>query len=328
MPAPRRVLAGDTNFFTRNTTQRQYLMTPSKKLRQIYLYCLAEAAERFSITLFAFIAMSTHHHIVSRDNYANHPKFIEHLGKMLAKAINHHWDRCQNVFATEQPNVCLIARPEDVLEKILYTLANAVEADAVERCADWPGAISLQLMLSGESMIIPRPKGYFSDEGVMPEFVELRVGRPPGYEDMPQEKFAAMILERLREIEEAARVRRREEGRRVEGRKSVLARKHTDRPTTPWPRRTIRPTVACRDPERMKQELASLRAFRVAHRAALDKLRARRRGVIFPAGTYRVKLFGVRCVIPEQQLWVIVHEEPAPPEVPRPILALPARTGA
>lgn len=310
MPAPRRVRAGDISLFTRNTAQSEFLLTPSEKVKQIYLYCLAEAAERYRITLYAFIAMSTHQHVVSKDNEANHPKFIEQLDKMLAKVLNYHWDRCQNLWATEQPNVCLIARPEDVLEKVLYTIANPVNADAVEHCADWPGALSLSLMLSGKPMRIARPKGYFTDDSVMPEFVELRIARVPGFEEMSQEDYAAMVLARLREIEDRARARRRETGKRVEGRKAVLARKHTDRPTTPRPRRGIRPTVACRDRDRMKKELASLREFYTAHRAALDRLRKRERGVVFPAGTYRVKLFGVRCVDPEQRIFTAVPDLP------------------
>lgn len=308
----------------------EYLLAPSKKVNQIYLYVLGEAAARFDIPLYAFVAMSNHHHVAAKDKHANFPRFTEHLGKMLGKHINRHRDRSQNVHATEQGNVCLMAEPADVLEKMLYTMFNPVKANAVEHCIDWPGASSLPLLLSGKPLRVMRPKGFFREEGVMPDFVDIQLTRAPGYEHMSHEEYSGMILARLRMLEEAARVSRRKLGKRVEGRKAVLAQEHTYR--APRPRRTIRPNVACKNRERMLEELEAIKEFRIAHRASLDRLRARKRRVVFPVGTYRVKLFGVRCVDPQQRIWVVV--EPVGDAVaqqahralpgPRNVLALPA----
>jgi hypothetical protein len=73
----------------------------------------------------------------------------------------------------------------------------------------------------------------------------------------------------------------------------------------------------------MKEELASLREFRTAHRAALDRLRKRERGVVFPAGTYRVKLFGVRCRVPERPSLTAVPKVPDGGSASVPRVALP-----
>lgn len=325
MPAPRRVRAGDYNLFTRNTTQGEYLLTPSKKLNQIYLYCLGEAAARFNIPLYAFVAMSNHHHVVAKDNEANFPQFTEHFGKMVSKPVNQHRNRSQNVFATEQGNVCLLAEPSDVLEKMLYVMFNPVKANAVEHCIDWPGASSLPILLSGKPLRVMRPKGFFREGGVMPDFVDIVIARAPGYEHLSHEDYAAMILARLRAMEDAARVARRRDGKRVDGRKAVLATKHTHR--TPHPPRTIRPNVACKNRERMKEELAAIKEFRSAHRAALIHLRERKRGVVFPLGTYRLKLFGVRCVDaaqPERPVRPGPRKGRSLPSAPRTVRAVPS----
>ena len=88
MTQPRQIVADRTYLMSRRCTQRQFLLRPVKAVEQIYLYCLAEAAERFDITLHAWVAMSNHQHVIFRDNRANYPAFLAHLNKMLAKALN------------------------------------------------------------------------------------------------------------------------------------------------------------------------------------------------------------------------------------------------
>jgi hypothetical protein len=46
---------------TRRCTQRQFLLRPDPVANLIYLYCLAEAAQRFEIVVILPMAMSNHH---------------------------------------------------------------------------------------------------------------------------------------------------------------------------------------------------------------------------------------------------------------------------
>ena len=57
---PRQFFSGTTYFVTRRTVQRTYLVRPSPQLNQIFLYCLACAAERFGVEVHAFCLMSNH----------------------------------------------------------------------------------------------------------------------------------------------------------------------------------------------------------------------------------------------------------------------------
>jgi len=64
---PRPVLEGTTYMITRRTTQRQFLLKPSALTNQIFLYCLAVAAERTSVVLHAVCVLSNHYHLVATD---------------------------------------------------------------------------------------------------------------------------------------------------------------------------------------------------------------------------------------------------------------------
>src|SRR5262249_28550468 len=154
MTVARQVEAGRTHLMTRRCTQRQMLLRPDREVEQIYLYCLAEAAERYDITLNGFIAMSNHQHVILRDNHGNFPEFLAHVNKMIAKAMNTHLGRWENFWSAEQANAVYLVEAADRFAKLVYILANPVAAHLVDRVTDWPGASSLALNLSGRTQTI------------------------------------------------------------------------------------------------------------------------------------------------------------------------------
>ena len=302
MTAPRQVVVGRVQMLTRRCTQRQYLLRPDALVEQIYLYCLAEAAARYEITLHGWIAMSNHEHVIVRDNLGNLPEFMAHRNKMAAKALNAHWNRSENLWSAEQPSVVHLADLETRFEKLIYLLANPVADHLVERLADWPGACSFQLHLSGRSKTVERPRGFFRTDGPMPKELTLRAEKLEGFDHLSDREWADKIGAAVQKKEEQARKQRATNNRRVFGRKAVLRVQPTDAPTTARPRRTTRPHLACRNPERREYELRVVRDFRSAHRNALLMWIAGWRSVPFPAGTYRMRAFGVRCHRPSADL--------------------------
>ena len=57
---PRQVLPGQFYLLTRRCTQRQYLLRPDRDANDTFLYCLAEAAQRFGIDVILPSTMSNH----------------------------------------------------------------------------------------------------------------------------------------------------------------------------------------------------------------------------------------------------------------------------
>ncbi len=289
MTVARQVVPGRTYLISRRCTQRQMLLRPERMVEQIYLYCLGEAASRFDITLHGFVAMSNHQHLVIRDNRGNFPEFLAHFHKMVAKAVNALRGRWENLWATEQPNAVHLVEPVDRFAKLVYLLANPVADHLVDRIGDWPGASSYGMLLSGRTKTMKRPRGFFRDGGAMPEEVTLRVERPDGFESLSDAEWTAKIRDAVHEEEQRAREKRKASGRGVVGRKAVLRAQPNDVPKTVEPRRALRPHIACRNNRRRIAEMTALIAFRAQRRAALQRLLAGERDVVFPYGTYRIR---------------------------------------
>ena len=284
---------------TRRCTQRQHLLRPDPRVEQIYLYCLGEAVQRFQIALHAYVAMSNHQHILVRDNLGNFPAFLAHFHKMVAKALNAFWGRWENLWSTEQPSAVYLVDAQDRFDKLIYVLTNPVNADLVERVADWPGACSFSQQLGLRPRVVKRPRGFFREDGKMPEEVTLQIERIDGFEHLSEREWRDKVSTAVESIESSAKKARAREGRRVLGRKGVLGIEPTSAPRTIAPRRRLRPLIACKNLLRRVEELLAIKTFRVAYRTALARWIAGERQVFFPDGTYRMRAFGVRTRLTE-----------------------------
>lgn len=289
MTVARQIIPGRTYLISRRCTQRQFQLRPDPVMNQIYLYCLAEAAERYCITLHAAMQMGNHHHLVLRDNEGNLPEFLCHMHAMMAKATNAYRGRWENLWATEQANAVYLVEDEDQFAKLIYVLANPVIDQLVERATDWPGFSSLTQTLSGLPKTVTRPRGYFRRNGKMPATATLRFERLAGFEELSDDDWRQKVLTAIAEEEEQARQARKESGRSVVGRKAILRSEPTSSPNTIEPRRNLRPQLACRNTKRRIEELKKLIAFRAARARCLRRMRSGERNVAFPYGTYRIR---------------------------------------
>jgi REP element-mobilizing transposase RayT len=126
MTAPRQILPEQLYLVTRRCTQRQFLLRPDEGTKQIFLYALGDAAARFGIELIAWHASSNHYHAVVYDPRGELPLFLERFHKLCARALNARWKRWENLWAAEATCAVRLIEDEDVLEKVVYTLANPV----------------------------------------------------------------------------------------------------------------------------------------------------------------------------------------------------------
>ena len=70
-----------------------FLLRPGERTNQAVLYCLAEAAERFKMTVLWAMVCSNHVHIGIFDEHGRYPLFIEHFHRTTARVMNAHWGR-------------------------------------------------------------------------------------------------------------------------------------------------------------------------------------------------------------------------------------------
>ena len=294
MTAPRRVVPGATYLVSRRCTQQEFLLKPSALTNLIVKFVLAVAAARYGVLVHAVCVMSNHWHIVVTDPRANLPDFSHLLDGVVAKALNSLYGRWENFWAPYSYSAVTLVSPEDVVEKVAYTLANPAASDLVLHGRQWPGVWSDPRLIGQPGELVPRPGHYFAKDGSMPESEELIFSVPPGFESA--DAFRAQVIARIRDLEQDAASKRVARGGGVLGARRVLKQRHTNRPAPGEPRRGLNPRIAARDKWKRIEAISRLVSFLESHRQALLRFCRGERNVVFPRGTYlrRVR-FGVAC---------------------------------
>ena len=280
MSLPRQIVPGATYMVTRSTSQREFLLKPSKLTNQIFLYCLAVAAERTGVIVHAVCALSNHYHGIFSDPLGRLPEFYGWLHLFVGKSLNASYGRWESLWSSDGTSCVRLFDAAAVLDKVAYTIVNPVEAGLVSHHTQWPGV----LLYKPGRITVGRPKGFFRDAGPTAERVTLEIVAPPiGAADAD---VAGVIDRCVAEREAGFRAAAHEQGRRFMGRAAVLAQRHTDRPRTREPRRNLSPRVACRNKWARIEALQRCKAFVVAYRDAWRRWCAGTRDAEFPHGTY------------------------------------------
>ena len=110
-------------------------MRPDDQTTRAFLYCLAVSARRSQVQVIFFLAMSNHYHAGIFDPEGRLPAFLEHFHKLFARHQNALRGRWENFWSSEQTSVVELLEAEDVLNEMVYTLANPVKAALVALCS-------------------------------------------------------------------------------------------------------------------------------------------------------------------------------------------------
>ena len=294
MTAPRRILAGTSYLITRCCSERRFFLRPSALTCEIFQYVLAVAAKRYGLLVHAFCVLSNHYHLVVTDPFARLPDFQQYLDGILAKAMNCSLGRWESFWDPDSYSAVQLEDANAILDKMVYVLANPVAAGLVRYAAEWPGLWSDPSLIGGPPLVARRPSVYFDKDGPMPAEASLRLTPPPGFEG--DGTLVETLRRRLIEAEEAAAAELERENRSFLGAVRVRAQKPTTRPAPGEPRRELSPRVACRAKWKRIEALQRLAEFGRAYREALASWRSGVRDVMFPAGTWLMRvLHSVPC---------------------------------
>ena len=294
MTAPRQVIPNTVYLVTRRCAQRQLLLTPSSTTNEVFLYVLAVAAKRFAVRVHVFCVLSNHFHAVVTDTEARLPAFEQFLDSLVARALNAFLGRWESFWAPSSYSAVALLEPRDIIDKAAYVLANPVAAGLVRTGREWPGLWSAPERIGAEPLRVRRPSHFFRANGPMPEYVDLELTAPAGFDSVSE--FRERLVAALTDREKAAVLARDADGRKFVGVRRVLAEKPSSRPTAGEPRRALNPRIAGKDKwkriEALRRLVEFVRDYRAARRAFLEGLP----DVVFPHGTYWLRLVhGVRC---------------------------------
>ena len=295
MTAPRQILPGTVYLVTRRCSERRFFLRPSALTNDIFLFVLAVAAQRFQVEVHAFCVLSNHYHLAVTDVLGTLPAFMQYLDSLVARATNASIGHWEGFWSSEVSYSAVShASPDDVVAKVAYVLANPVAAGLVSHGRDWPGLRTAPEQLGRATLVARRPRKFFRPNGDMPETVSLELTTPAGFASAAE--FQARAAEATYALEAERRREHQLAGRSFLGRARVLAQRPSARPAPGEPRRELSPRVAARDKWKRIEALSRLAGFTRAYRDAWNALQAGVRDVVFPAGTYLMRVrFGVRC---------------------------------
>jgi hypothetical protein len=214
---------------------------------------------------------------------------------VLARAINCSLGRWEGFWERDSYSAVKLIGADDILRKLVYVLANPVAAGLVRHGREWPGLWSDPRLIGGAPLVAPRPELFFSEDGQMPPVAELPLRPPRAFAETPA--FVDELLTGLRDAEESAAASLEQEGRSFLGAARVLAQSARARPAPGEPRRERNPTIACRAKWKRIETLQRLVAFRRAYREALVAWRNSMRDVLFPPGTWHMRVQHAACCV-------------------------------
>lgn len=294
MTVPRQILPGTTIMLSRRCSERRFFLKPSRRSREIFLYALALYARRYRIAVHGFCVLSNHLHLVITDVCGNLPDFARDFHALVARATNCAIGRVESFWDRDSYSAVRLETPDDALRKLVYVLANPVAAGLVRRATDWPGVWSAPHLIGSGPTTIQRPKGFFDDDGNLPEAVELRIVPPPGFEDAPA--FIDLLRDELAAAERSAVARVEAEGRSFLGLAGILSQDTESRPASFEPLGQLNPRVACRAKWKRIEALQRMKEFVSAYKEALAAWRSGMREVLFPEGAWHMRVMhSARC---------------------------------
>lgn len=227
------------------------------------------------------------------DLFCKRAPFFQKLNSLIARAVNAEFGDWENLFALGSYNAVKLLAGQDVAAKCAYTLLNPTAAGLVKLPEYWDGVTSWG-MKYGHAERLLRPTRFFGEE--LPEEVQLELVRPAKlWPELDDGTARARLLSEVRERAHATAKSIREDGGSFMGMKRVRSQPRHSSPHTREPRRGIKPTVAGKDTEARTNALKELREFRVAYQQARAQWESGNRVVLFPLGTYLMRVrFHVR----------------------------------
>ncbi len=263
-------------------------------MQQAFWYTLAVGSNEHGVEIAAAVQVSDHHHVVPTDQRAELGNFMRDFHRDLANFTKCHRGWPEEVFSSAQPSAVVLCSPEVIVQKIAYTIVQPVAAGAVKYSKDWPGAITSVNDLGRRVIRVKRPHKYFDPGNPRwPEYAELKLTIPKvlldhyGSEDAVRAAVQAEVDRQEREAR--AEVERK-------GWSYLGARRATRVPFTRRARSreefgALNPKFAAGgDPAVTKQAVAKMRAFYTAYRKALDAWKKGVRDVLFPFGTWWMRI--------------------------------------
>ncbi len=304
MTPPREQHPGTTYHITRTTIGRMFLLRPDSVVTQVFLYCLFRAADIYGVLVHSVMVESNHFHMVITDVRGELSRFMCWLDSRIGKCLIAHYEKLYpdehlaEIWSKDKYNAVVLANANAVIQAITYDATNPVKDGLVHDYREWPGLKSRPGDWMQPARSVKRPVGLgFNDRAKDHREVTVRFVVPPALKDRPLQHAVDGVHTMIRDTTKSIRKELALEGHSFMGAEAVCAVHPFDAPRKPRPKGRRVPTFAAGgDMALLKEGLQHVRSFRGRYRDCIERFLKGARDVVFPAGTYLMRVrFGVPC---------------------------------
>jgi putative transposase len=297
------LLPGTTYLVTQTVHDRRFLLTPSRVVNEVVLYCAFRAAAVTGVEIHWLFVHTNHMHLGVTDPGTQLSAFMQAMNRMIAKCLIEHYEQTHPhehldaLWSRRSFSDVKLLTPNAVLQEMVYSLTNPVKDGIVRDYRSWQGLCSRPSDWAHAEREAPRPRLFFDQDDDAWASVPYRFTVPPMLRDRPLDQLIADVDTLLRDEQQALCAKHAAEGRRFLGLKAVLAASPFDSPSSRRPKGKTNPTVAAGgDRDLLRAGIRLVRSFRERYREAWQAYRAGTRDARFPAGTLKMRLLhGVCC---------------------------------
>lgn len=291
------------SFITTRTGGSKLWLINNKYLESLILGVLGRYQEIYNISLYAFILMGNHYHLIAKFPGGNKAKFMRDfnssVGRLVGRIVKVHGRR--SVWGRRyRPQV--LPNYDDVKHWFYYSALNPVTSGLVARASDYEAYNSFYDAAAGISRTVKwidwsayQLKSRYNKDISPKDFeheYKLTFSRLPGYENMSQKEYEDLLYTELRSRQAVAVEERREVGKGflgIERLKSQVVGAEP-RSTKTSRRYTFNPLVLTLCRETRKIFLEAYFTLYDIYKEASAAFRSGDRLASFPSGTYPPQL--------------------------------------
>jgi REP element-mobilizing transposase RayT len=297
-------------FFGTTRTQNSRLwFINNPKLEQRILAYLARYQELYGVTIYAFVIMGNHYHLLAKFPRSNKAAFFQAFNAIIAKLTNHYVDAFEGGrLWARRVRVQAVPRNEDIENEFFYSALNPVSSGLTRLVSSYRSYSSFTDAVydrrktftvinwaeyNNRKRFNPniKPQDYASKH-------TLTYSRLPGYEDMTKAEYIKVMHKKLEENRTRAIEKRLSEGKGFANVESLAKQTAGARPraTKNSKRDTHRPLVLTLCMKTKEQFLSWYFSMLEAYRLASRHFRAGDSNHEFPRGTYQPTRFSPSLV--------------------------------
>lgn len=276
------VPAGSLVEVTCRTLQGRLFLQPTRAIADLCRGILARAARLHPLDVHTFAFLGNHYHqLLTVPNARRLSEFMNYLNSNLAREIGRAVGWREKFWGRRYQAIVVAADEAAQVGRLLYILQQGCKENLVRRPTDWPGATSVEALLTGAEV-----RGWWFDRSMeyearrrktfhgLPDSAReevLRLAPLPCWRGLTVEARRARILELVRLVEEESRRRIEDTGRQPAD-VDFLLRQDPHEPAA-RSKRSAAPLVHAATSADREAMMASYFEFVSAYRRASEQLR-------------------------------------------------------